>query len=108
VSIVEIDWLNHKQKKFIEFLAEFYDPIIFKNELIKNLLIKPAEAGEMVIVPFMLLYVFYMICCIIFQVYYITGVDGSRSDGITGGSGWAIFMKFFIFINSIVQLFLEF
>jgi hypothetical protein len=43
VTIVEIDWLNHYWKEFIEFLSSFYDPIIFKNDLIKNLLIKPAK-----------------------------------------------------------------
>ena len=66
MTIVEIDWLNHNSKEFIEFLSSFYDPIIFKNDLIKNLLIKPAKSGEKVIRPFMLLYAFYMICCIIF------------------------------------------
>ncbi len=49
VQIVEIPWLNNDSPELISFLAELHDHQVFKNELIRALLLKQDYTMQIVL-----------------------------------------------------------
>ena len=106
VQIVEIPWLNNNSPELLSFLADLHDHQVYRSELIRAILLKQDYTMQIVL-KFLLPFIVYMICNIVFQTYYITSLNGAREDGLFGGSGSSILMKILIIVLSIYFIGIE-
>jgi hypothetical protein len=106
VQIVEIPWLNNNSPELLSFLADLHDHQVYRSELIRAILLKQDYTMQIVL-KFLLPFIVYMICNIVFQTYYITSLNGAREDGLFGGSGSSILMKILIIVLSVYFIGIE-
>jgi hypothetical protein len=106
VQIVEIPWLNNNSPELLSFLADLHDHQVYRSELIRAILLKQDYTMQIVL-KFLLPFIAYMICNIVFQTYYITGLNGTREDGLFGGSGSSVLMKILIIVLSLYFIGIE-